>query len=116
MTENEILYKWERNGLEKRNMGTAAHRNCELALEGLPFRWYDPEMVALLHVYQKKWVGKIVLGVNNASQLQKNIQVEYEVICCSLENVVIKALSYLQDQDGLDITTFIIVVGFHESS
>ena len=33
-------------------------------------------------------------------QLQKNIQVEYEVICCSLENVVIKASSYLQDQDG----------------
>ena len=31
-------------------------------------------------------------------QLQKNIQVEYEVICCSLENVVIKASSYLQDQ------------------
>ena len=33
-------------------------------------------------------------------QLQKNIQVEFEVICCSLENVVIKASSYLQDQDG----------------
>ena len=29
-------------------------------------------------------------------QLQKNIQVEFEVICCSLENVVIKASSYLQ--------------------
>lgn len=46
MTDNEILYKWERNGLLKRNMGTEAHRNCELALEGLPFRWYDPEMAA----------------------------------------------------------------------
>ena len=33
-------------------------------------------------------------------QLDRNIQVEYEVICCSLENVVIKATSYLQDQDG----------------
>lgn len=33
-------------------------------------------------------------------QLDKNIQVEFEVICCSLENVVIKATSYLQDQDG----------------
>ena len=33
-------------------------------------------------------------------QLEKNIQVEFEVICCSLENVVIKASSYLQDQDG----------------
>tara|TARA_B100001989_G_C24547919_1_gene472243 strand:+ start:898 stop:2244 length:1347 start_codon:yes stop_codon:yes gene_type:complete len=46
MTDDEILYKWERNGLLKRNMGTAAHRNCELALEGLPYRWYDPEMKA----------------------------------------------------------------------
>lgn len=46
MTDEEILYKWERNGLLKRNMGTAAHRNCELALEGLPYRWYDPEMKA----------------------------------------------------------------------
>ena len=33
-------------------------------------------------------------------QLDRNIQVEYEVICCSLENVVIKAISYIQDQDG----------------
>ena len=33
-------------------------------------------------------------------KLDRNIQVEYEVICCSLENVVIKASSYLQDQDG----------------
>ena len=33
-------------------------------------------------------------------QLDRNIQVEFEVICCSLENVVIKATSYLQDQDG----------------
>ena len=33
-------------------------------------------------------------------QLDKNIQVEFEVICCSLENVVINATSYLQDQDG----------------
>tara|TARA_R110000751_G_scaffold21972_1_gene62431 strand:+ start:617 stop:994 length:378 start_codon:yes stop_codon:yes gene_type:complete len=33
-------------------------------------------------------------------QLDKNIQVEFEVICCSLENVVIKATSYLQNQDG----------------
>ena len=33
-------------------------------------------------------------------KLDRNIQVEYEVICCSLENVVIKATSYLQDQDG----------------
>jgi hypothetical protein len=33
-------------------------------------------------------------------KLEKNIQVEFEVICCSLENVVIKASSYLQDQDG----------------
>ena len=46
MTDEEILYKWDRNGLLKRNMGTAAHRNCELALEGLPYRWYDPEMKA----------------------------------------------------------------------
>ena len=33
-------------------------------------------------------------------QLEKNIQVELEVICCSLENVVIKVSSYLQDKDG----------------
>ena len=33
-------------------------------------------------------------------KLDRNIQVEYEVICCSLENVVLKATSYLQDQDG----------------
>ena len=33
-------------------------------------------------------------------KIKKNIQVEFEVICCSLENVVIKASSYLQDQDG----------------
>tara|TARA_R100001377_G_scaffold84174_2_gene67140 strand:- start:801 stop:1178 length:378 start_codon:yes stop_codon:yes gene_type:complete len=33
-------------------------------------------------------------------QLDRNIQVEYEVICCSLDNVVIKAISYIQDQDG----------------
>tara|TARA_X000001382_G_scaffold105229_1_gene80407 strand:- start:245 stop:619 length:375 start_codon:yes stop_codon:yes gene_type:complete len=33
-------------------------------------------------------------------KLDRNIQVEYEPICCSLENVVLKATSYLQDQDG----------------
>jgi len=32
-------------------------------------------------------------------QLQSNIQVRYEIITCSLENVVMKAISYIQ-QDG----------------
>ncbi len=44
MSDNQILEKWEKNGIVKRNMGTEAHRNAQLALEGLPFRWYDPEM------------------------------------------------------------------------
>ena len=33
-------------------------------------------------------------------QLNQNIKVEFEVICCSLENVVIKAISFMEDQDG----------------
>ena len=58
MTDDEILYKWERNGLLKRNMGTAAHRNCELALEGLPYRWYDPEMKAFFTFIKDYMVPK----------------------------------------------------------
>ncbi len=46
MSDEEILKKWETNGIVKRNMGTEAHRNAQLALEGLQFRWYDPEMNA----------------------------------------------------------------------
>ena len=33
-------------------------------------------------------------------QLDKNIQVEYDVIVCDLDNVVLKGISYLQNQDG----------------
>ena len=33
-------------------------------------------------------------------QLDRNIKVEFEVISCSLENVVIKAISFMLDQDG----------------
>ena len=33
-------------------------------------------------------------------QLNQNIKVEFEVICCSLENVVIKAISFMLDADG----------------
>ena len=33
-------------------------------------------------------------------QLDKNIQVEYDVIKCDLDNVVLKGISYLQNQDG----------------
>ena len=35
----------------------------------------DPETLALLHVLGKKWITKIVIGVNNGFQLQKNMQV-----------------------------------------
>ena len=33
-------------------------------------------------------------------QLDKKIQVEYDVIECNLDNVVLKGISYLQNQDG----------------
>lgn len=55
MTTVEILYKWDRNGLLKRNMGTSAHRSCELALEGLPYRWDDPEMKAF-HKFIEEYI------------------------------------------------------------
>ncbi len=33
-------------------------------------------------------------------QLSQNIKVEFEVICCSLENVVIKSVSFMKDADN----------------
>ena len=33
-------------------------------------------------------------------QFLKNIQIEYDVICCDLDNVVLKANTYIKDQDG----------------
>lgn len=33
-------------------------------------------------------------------QYHSNIQVQYDVICCSLDNVVIKATSFLQEPEG----------------
>tara|TARA_R110000744_G_scaffold322577_1_gene428538 strand:- start:1166 stop:1543 length:378 start_codon:yes stop_codon:yes gene_type:complete len=42
----------------------------------------------------------ITLSGIHKIQLINKISVEYEVIVCSMDNVVLKGLSFLQDQDG----------------
>lgn len=47
MTEDEIRDAWSLKGLLARNLGTEAHFQAELALNGLPFRHWEPEMRVL---------------------------------------------------------------------
>lgn len=47
LSDEEIQDKWADKGLLARNMGTEAHFQAELALNGLPFRSWEPEMLVL---------------------------------------------------------------------
>lgn len=52
-------------------------------------------------VYKDKR-GFVIITRSGIEKIQyySNIQVQYEVICCSLENVVIKATSFMQEPEG----------------
>lgn len=47
MTDEEIKDLWEKKGRLASNLGTEAHYLCELFLNGLPSRWWEPEMKVL---------------------------------------------------------------------
>lgn len=42
----------------------------------------------------------ITLSGIQAIQMKNKISVEYEVIVCSMDNVVLKGISFIQDQEG----------------
>lgn len=44
LTEDEIANKWSRKGMLASHMGTEAHYQAELVVNGLPFRWWEPEV------------------------------------------------------------------------
>ena len=46
-TDEEIIAAWNANGREASHRGTEAHYMCELFLNGLPCRWWEPEMAPL---------------------------------------------------------------------
>ena len=52
-------------------------------------------------VYKDKR-GFVIITRSGIEKIQyySNIQVQYEIICCSLENVVIKAISFMQEPEG----------------
>ena len=47
MTFDEITAGWKRKGMRASHLGTEAHYQAELCLNGLPFRHYEPEMEVL---------------------------------------------------------------------
>lgn len=71
MTDEEILDAWKKNGLLASNKGTEGHYLCELFLNGLACRWWEPEMRILFDFVEKQLLPRKIVA----------FQTEKEIFC-----------------------------------
>ena len=69
-TDFEILTGWKRKGMIACNKGTEAHYMAELAFNGMPFRYWEPECV-VLEEFAKELVQRGIIAH----------ETEKEIIC-----------------------------------
>ena len=91
MTDQEIADGWTLNGKIASHMGTEAHYGAELFFNGLPFRWWDPDMRVLLDFCRTRLLPRGIVGYNT----------EKEIICADAD--VAGSLDLIVYDSALDL-------------
>lgn len=69
MTDDEIKEEWKKKGLVASNAGTEAHYMCELFLNGLPCRWWEPEMEILFDFVRTHMIPRGIVSWNTEKEI-----------------------------------------------
>lgn len=71
MTDQEIVHKWEKNGQVASHKGTEAHYGAECFFNGIPFRWWEPDMQVLYDFCRNHLIPHGIVA----------FQTEKEIVC-----------------------------------
>lgn len=71
LTDDEIKEKWRANGERASHMGTEAHYLAECFFNGVPFRWWEPDVQILYDFCRTYLVPRGIVGYRT----------EWEIVC-----------------------------------
>jgi hypothetical protein len=69
MTDQEIMDAWTLKGKIASNTGTEYHYMCELFLNGMPCRWWEPEMQILFDFVRNHMVPRGIVAWNTEKEI-----------------------------------------------
>lgn len=69
MNAQEIKDMWKKKGLLARNKGTDAHFQAELFCNGLPCRWWEPEMEVLINFVKEHVIPNGLVVFNTEKEI-----------------------------------------------
>ena len=69
MTDEEISKRWRDDGTLKSHLGTERHLLAELFFNGLPFRWWEPDMRPLYEFCHKYLIPQGIVGHNTEKEI-----------------------------------------------
>ena len=61
-TDSEIMLAWEKNGMLASHKGTEAHFQAELFFNGLPCRWWEPEIRIVLEFARSRMAPRGIVA------------------------------------------------------
>ena len=68
-TAEEIEEGWKRKGAIARDRGTEGHWLCECFFNGLPVRWWEPEMAVLFDFIRQHLLPRGIVGYNTEKEI-----------------------------------------------
>ena len=69
MTDAEIEAAWALNGRVASHKGTEAHYGAELCFNGLPYRWWEPDMRVLIDFCRSHLLPRGIVGHNTEKEI-----------------------------------------------
>ena len=69
LTDEEIAAGWALKGKIASHAGTEAHWLCECFLNGLPVRWWEPEMAVLFDFARKHMIPRGIVAYNTEKEI-----------------------------------------------
>jgi len=69
MTNDEIASKWSRDGMRASHMGTDRHYLAECFFNGLPHRWWEPDMEVLYRFCREHLIPRGIVAYNTEKEI-----------------------------------------------
>ena len=69
LTEEEILAGWRRKGELASHLGTEAHWLAECLFNGVPTRWWEPEVAIVMDFCRRYLVPRGIVGFNTEKEI-----------------------------------------------
>ena len=69
MSDEEITTKWSRDGMRASHMGTDRHYLAECFFNGLPHRWWEPDMGVLYRFCREHLIPRGIVAYNTEKEI-----------------------------------------------